>query len=47
MTLEEFLETEELDGHRYRLARGVLEATEVPNEPHGVVVCGLSPAVST
>ena len=38
MTLEEFREAEELDGYRYELARGVLEVTEVPNDPHGVVV---------
>ncbi len=41
MTLEEFREAEELDGYRYELARGVLEVTEVPNDPHGVVVCNL------
>jgi len=46
MTLEEFLEAEELDGYRYELARGVLEVTEVPNEPHGVVVCNLYRAVN-
>ena len=38
MTLEEFREAEETDGYRYELARGVLEVTEVPNDPHGVVV---------
>ena len=46
MTLEEFREAEELDGYRYELARGVLEVTEVPNDPHGVVVCNLYRAVS-
>ena len=46
MTLEEFLEAEELDGYRYELGRGVLEVTEVPNEPHGVVVCNLYRAVN-
>src|SRR5271166_4748690 len=38
MTLEEFREAEELDGYRYELARGVLEVTEVPNDPHGEIV---------
>jgi Uma2 family endonuclease len=46
MTLEEFRDAEELDGYRYELARGVLEVTEVPNDPHGVVVCNLYRAVS-
>ncbi len=38
MSLDEFLEAEEEYGHRYELARGVLEVTEVPNDPHGVIV---------
>ena len=46
MTLEEFREAEETDGYRYELAQGVLEVTEVPNDPHGVVVCNLYRAVS-
>ncbi len=46
MTLEEFKEAEELDGYRYELARGVLEVTEVPNDPHGVVVANLYDAIS-
>jgi Uma2 family endonuclease len=46
MTLEEFREAEETDGYRYELARGVLEVSEVPNEPHGVVVCNLYRAVN-
>ncbi len=41
MTIEEFLEAEEEPGYRYELARGVLEVTEVPNDPHGHVVCNL------
>jgi Uma2 family endonuclease len=41
MTLEEFLEAEETDGYIYELARGVLEVSEVPDDPHGVVVCNL------
>jgi Uma2 family endonuclease len=46
MTLEEFLEAEEEEGYRYELARGVLEVVEVPNDPHGVVVCNLYTAVA-
>ncbi len=46
MTLEEFLEAEEVPGHRYELARGVVEVTEVPNDPHGQVVCNLYDVVS-
>src|SRR5438045_8498005 len=45
MTLEEFRDAEEEPGYRYELARGVLEVTEVPNDPHGVVVCSLYRAV--
>ena len=41
MTLEQFLEAEEEPGFRYELACGVLEVTEVPNDPHGQVVCNL------
>ena len=39
MTLDEFRDAEEEEGYRYELARGVLEVTEVPNDPHGLVVC--------
>jgi len=45
MTLEEFREAEELDGYRYELARGVLEVTQVPNDPHGVIVWKLISAI--
>jgi Uma2 family endonuclease len=38
MTLDEFLETEVDEGYRYELARGVLEVSDVPNDPHGVIV---------
>jgi Uma2 family endonuclease len=38
MTLEEFLEAEVEEGYRYELARGVLEVTNLPNDPHGQVV---------
>jgi Uma2 family endonuclease len=41
MTLEEFREAEEQEGYRYELARGVLEVTEVPNDPHGQIVSNL------
>jgi Uma2 family endonuclease len=41
LTLQEFLEAEEEEGYRYELARGVLEVTEVPNDPHGVTVSNL------
>jgi Uma2 family endonuclease len=42
MTIEEFLEAEEEPGYRYELARGVLEVSQVPNEPHGLVVYNIS-----
>jgi Uma2 family endonuclease len=35
MTLEEFFDAEETEGYRYELARGVLEVTQIPNDPHG------------
>ncbi len=41
MTLEEFLDAEVDEGYRYELARGVLEVTQVPNDPHGQVVSNL------
>ncbi len=41
MTLDEFLDAEVEPGHRYELARGVLEVTKVPNDPHGQVVSNL------
>jgi Uma2 family endonuclease len=44
MTLEEFREAEEEPGYRYELARGVLEVTEVPNDPHRQVVSNLQGA---
>ena len=45
MTLEEFREAEVEDGYRYELARGVLEVSEVPNDPHADVVCNLYRAI--
>jgi Uma2 family endonuclease len=41
MTLEEFLDAEVEEGYLYELGRGVLEVTNVPNDPHGQVVCNL------
>ena len=41
MTIDEFLGAEEEPGYRYELARGVVEVTEVPNDPHGQVVSNL------
>ena len=38
MMLEEFLEAEVEEGYRYELARGVLEVSNVPHEPHGMIV---------
>jgi hypothetical protein len=46
MTLEEFLEAEEEEGYRYELARGVLEVTQVPDEPHGLIVCAFYTALA-
>jgi Uma2 family endonuclease len=45
MTLEEFREAEEEEGYRYELARGVLEVSEVPNDPHGLIVWRLLSAI--
>ena len=45
MTLEEFQEADVEEGYRYELARGVLEVTHVPNDPHGVTVWNLLSSV--
>ncbi len=45
MTLDEFMDAEETEGYLYELGRGVLEVSEVPDDPHGVVVCNLYRAV--
>jgi Uma2 family endonuclease len=37
MTLQEFMDAAEEPGYRYELARGVLEATEVPDDPHALI----------
>ena len=42
MTLDEFLDAEETPGYRYELARGVIEVSDVPNDPHADVVYRLS-----
>lgn len=46
MTLEEFQDAEEEDGYRYELARGVLEVTHVPGDPHGQVVWNIVSAIA-
>jgi Uma2 family endonuclease len=46
MTLEEFRDADEEPGYRYELARGVLEVTEVPNDPHGQIVSHLYDAIA-
>ena len=38
LTLNEYLGAEVEEGYRYELARGVLEVSEVPKDPHEVVV---------
>jgi Uma2 family endonuclease len=38
LSLDEFLDAEEQAGYRYELAQGVLEVTQVPDEPHGNLV---------
>ncbi len=45
MTLEEFLEAEVEEGYRYELARGLLEVSNVPNDPHRQVVSNLYSAI--
>lgn len=46
LTLDEYLGAEVEEGYRYELARGVLEVSEVPNDPHGVILSNLSDAMS-
>jgi Uma2 family endonuclease len=46
MSLDEFLEADVEEGFRYELARGVLEVTEVPNDPHGEIVWRLLSAIA-
>jgi Uma2 family endonuclease len=47
MSLEEFWDAEEEPGYLYELARGVLEVTQVPGDPHYQVVDDLHEAFST
>ena len=46
MTIAELQAAEVEEGYRYELDRGVLQVTEVPNDPHGVVVANLFDAIS-
>ena len=46
MTLDEFRDAEEEPGYRYELARGVVEVTQVPNDPHGQIEDNPSAALS-
>ena len=46
MTIQEFLDAEEEPEFCYELARGVLEVTEVPDDPHGLVDANLYDAIS-
>jgi Uma2 family endonuclease len=45
MTLDEFLEAEEVPGYRYELARGVLEVSEIPGRVHWRVTDNLREAI--
>src|SRR4051812_14817281 len=47
LTLEEFLDAEGEPGYRYELARGVVEVTNVPNDPHWQIVDNLRELFST
>ena len=38
LSLDDYLDAEVESGYRYELARGVLEVTEIPNDPHGFTV---------
>jgi len=46
MTLDDYLDAEVEEGYRYELARGVLEVSNIPDDPHGVIVCNLYDALS-
>jgi Uma2 family endonuclease len=46
MTLEEFRDADEEPGYSYELAGGVLEVTEVPNDPHWQIVDNLRELIS-
>ena len=38
MSLDEYLDADVEEGFRYELARGVLEVTNIPNDPHAVII---------
>ena len=38
LTIEEFEDAEIEEGYLYELARGILEVTQVPDDPHGFIV---------
>ena len=38
MTLDDYLDAEVEEGYRYELARGVLEVSNVPNDPHAIII---------
>jgi len=46
MTLDEFRDAEVEEGYRYELARGVLEVTHVPGDPHGLIVWNILCAIA-
>jgi Uma2 family endonuclease len=46
LSLREYLDAEVEEGYRYELARGVLEVTNVPGQPHAIVVCNLYRAIA-
>jgi len=45
MTIDEFRDAEEEPGYLYELARGVVEATEIRNDPHGQIEDNLRSAL--
>ena len=38
LTLDEYLDSDMEEGYRYELARGVLEVSNIPGEPHAMIV---------
>jgi Uma2 family endonuclease len=46
MSLEEFRDADADEGYRYELSRGVVEVTQVPNDPHRQILDNLRDAVS-
>jgi Uma2 family endonuclease len=46
LSIEEFEEAEEEPGYRYELAGGALEVTQIPGEPHGLIVWALMNRIS-